>query len=89
MDEKVKHTHSKPIIKIKDSPREKRDSKVTWDVKQLEELEQYKLDNPVLMKINEPKTPYAVYEVIILTQINILNLYATYSNNITYKLNNQ
>lgn len=65
MDER--HKEKKSSRKVKDSPQNhnKRDSKVTWDVKQLEELERYKLENPVLKKIDEPKTPYNVYEVCI------------------------
>lgn len=53
----------RPSLKAKDSPRVKRDSKVTWDQKQLEELEQYKKDHPVTKHIDEPKTPYNRYEV--------------------------
>ena len=64
MDERKKD--HKPSLKLKDSPKNlKRDSKVTWDVKKLEELERYKLENPVLKKIDEAKTPYEVYEVCI------------------------
>lgn len=54
---------------LKHSPKEsdlikKRDSRVTWDVKQLEELEKYRLEHPITKHIDEPKTPYNVYEVI-------------------------
>jgi len=65
MDERHKEKKSSRKVKFSPQNHNKRDSKVTWDVKQLEELERYKLENPVLKKIDEPKTPYNVYEVCI------------------------
>ena len=54
----------KPLLKHKASEKEKTKKKksVVWDVKTLEEQELDRKLHPVLMKINEPKTPYTPYE---------------------------
>ena len=67
----IHHSKPSPSLKAKDSPRDKRDSKVTWDLKQLEEIEKWQKENPVTKKIDEPKTPYAIYEVILFYYNNL------------------
>lgn len=56
----------KPLLKNATEPvltrKEKKNKNVGWDWKSLEEQEKDRLLHPVLMKIDEPKTPYTPYE---------------------------
>ena len=52
----------KPLLKHKEKEKTKKKKSVVWDVKTLEEQELDRKLHPVLMKINEPKTPYTPYE---------------------------
>lgn len=51
-------TEKEPEVKRK----EKKKKSVGWDWKSLEEQEKDRFLHPVLMKIDEPKTPYTAYE---------------------------
>lgn len=66
----LEEIHVQPALKAKNSPRDHKSIKVTWDDKSLEENEKYRLEHPVTKKIDEPKTPYHNYEVYYFYKMN-------------------